>query len=110
MVILSDEKTQSSAEVITATLKKFNVGIVVGTKTKGWGTVERVFDLKTQIDPSEKYSVFLVHSITLRDDGQPIEGRGVDPTIDINDLKWRQQLLAYFRRNDLVEAVNEVLN
>jgi len=39
VVILADNNTQSSAEVMLAALKKYNVGVFVGTKTKGWGTI-----------------------------------------------------------------------
>ncbi|MBL7159747.1 DnaJ domain-containing protein [Candidatus Microgenomates bacterium] len=109
MVILINENTQSSAEAMAAVLKKYNVGIVVGTPSKGWGTVERVFPLDKQLDPSETYSVFLVHSLVLRDDGQPIEGKGVEPLINITDSDWESQLYSYFHYQDLVGAVKEVL-
>lgn len=108
VVILIDEATQSSAEVMAGTLKKYNAGVTVGRPTKGWGTVEKVFELEQQIDPQEKYSIFLVHSLTLRDDGQPIEGRGVSPLINIDDNDWQDQLLAYFNYPSLVEAVKEI--
>ena len=109
VVILVNENTQSSAEVMVATLKKYNAGVVVGTPTKGWGTVERVFPLESQIGPDEEYSVFLVHSLTLRDDGQPIQDKGVDPLININNPGWEQELLTYFNYPELVEAVKEIL-
>lgn len=109
VVILVDEKTQSSAEVIAATLKKYNVGVVVGRKTKGWGTIEKVFKLKNQMDPGQTFSVFLVHTITLRDDGQPIEGRGVEPLISIDNPNWDKELYKYFRRQDLIDAVKNVI-
>jgi len=99
---------QSSSEVMASTLKKYNVGILVGTKTKGWGTIEKVFPLENQIDDKVKYSMFLVHSLTLREDNQPIEGRGVDPHIDINSDNWDDQLLDYFNYPALVKAVKEV--
>jgi len=108
MVILADGQSQSTAELLVATLKKYNVGIFVGKKTKGWGTIERVFPLETQIDSSEKYSMFLVHTLTLSDDNQPIEGRGVEPTISIDSADWKKQLFAYFRNNDLVRAVEDL--
>ena len=108
MVILINENTQSSAEVMAAVLKKYNVGILIGTTSKGWGTVEKVFQMENQIDPAEKNSIFMVHELTLRDDGQPIEGRGVDPVIDINDPEWEKQLYSYFHYQDLVEAVKEI--
>lgn len=109
MVILVDNNTQSSAEILAASLKKYNVGVVVGLPSKGWGTVERVFQLDNQIDTKVKYSIFLVHSITLRDDNQPIEGRGVEPDINIKNPDWEQQLLSYFRNDQLVSAIKSVL-
>lgn len=109
VVVLVDNQTQSSAEMMAAALKKYRVGVVVGVPTKGWGTVERVFPLENQISDTEKYSIFLVHSITLRDDNQPIEGRGVEPNINITNPNWEQQLFSYFRNNQLTEAVKTVL-
>lgn len=110
VVVLVDQNTQSSAEIIASVLKKYNAGVLVGTKTKGWGTIERVFDLKTQLDATEKYSLFLVHTITLREDGQPMEGRGVEPLIDITQKDWDKELLKYFHRSDLVEAVKGLVS
>lgn len=110
VVILIDNQTQSSAEVMAATLKKYNVGILVGTTTKGWGTIEKVIDINQQIDPNEKYSIFLVHNLTLRDDGQPIEGNGVNPLINIDDPGWEQQLYAYFHYDELTKSVKEIWN
>lgn len=110
VVVLINEGTQSSAEVMAAVLKKYNVGVLVGVPTKGWGTVEKVFEIKNQIDPKEKYSAFLVHSLTLREDGQPIEGKGVEPSINIKDPNWQKQLYAYFHQQDLTNAVSKIMN
>ncbi|MFH1522611.1 MAG: S41 family peptidase, partial [Patescibacteria group bacterium] len=109
VVILINGQTQSSAEIMAATLKKYNVGIVVGTPTKGWGTVENTFPLENTLDPNEKYSLLLVHSVTLRDDNELIEGRGVDPLVNINDPKWKEQLYDYIPYDGLVKAVEEAL-
>jgi C-terminal processing protease CtpA/Prc len=108
VVILINGGSQSTAEVMAATLKKYNVGVLVGTHTKGWGTVEKVFPLDNQIANDEKFSLFLVHHITLRDDGQPIEGRGVDPTIDITSKDWQKELLQRFGDQKIVSAVGEI--
>lgn len=105
IVVLVDNATQSSAEMMAASLKKYRVGVVLGVPTKGWGTVERVFPLDNQISSEEKYSMFLVHSITIRDDNQPIEGRGVDPDINTKDSNWQQKLFEYFRNQQLLDAV-----
>lgn len=110
VVILIDSQTQSTAELMAATLKKYNVGITVGLPTRGWGTIEKVFSLEKQIDPNEKYSIFLVHSLTLADDGQPIEGRGVEPLINTTSPDWEEQLFAYFHYDELIKAVKELIN
>lgn len=109
MVILIDQNTQSSAEMMAASLKKYHVGVLLGITTKGWGTVEKVFPLDNQIDPTQKYSIFLVHSITLRDDNQPIEGRGVEPDINIKDSNWEDQLFSYFRNQNIINAVKSLI-
>ncbi len=109
VVVLIDQNSQSSAEMMAASLKKYHAGVVIGVPTKGWGTVERVFPLDNQISQKEKYSIFLVHSITLRDDNQPIEGRGVDPDISIKDPAWPQKLLTYFNNQSLINAIKQIL-
>lgn len=110
VVILIDGQSQSSAEVMAATLKKYNVGILVGSTTKGWGTVEQIIPLDNQLNENEKYSVFLVHSVTLRDDGQPIESRGVEPTVNIKDKDWQKQLLSYYNYQPLVDEVKKLIS
>ncbi|MFA6518375.1 MAG: S41 family peptidase [Candidatus Shapirobacteria bacterium] len=109
VVVLINGNTQSTAELMASVVKKYNVGVVVGTKTRGWGTVERVFPIKNQIDQNEVYSVFLVHSLTLREDGEPIEGKGVEPVVDISSKTWQKELLEYNGDERLVKAVSEVL-
>jgi C-terminal processing protease CtpA/Prc len=105
VVILINGNTQSTAEVMTAVFKKYNVGVVVGTHTRGWGTVEKDYAMDSQIDSHEKFSLFLVNHVTLRDDNQPVEGRGVDPTIDITNKNWQKDLQDRFGDAGLVKAV-----
>ncbi|MBI2020621.1 DnaJ domain-containing protein [Candidatus Daviesbacteria bacterium] len=109
IIVLIDNQTQSSAEMLVASFKKYHLGVVVGETTKGWGTVERVFPLENQLNPEEKYSMFLVHSVTLREDNQPIEGRGVEPDINIKNSKWSEELFSYFKDQQLVNSVKIIL-
>ncbi len=109
VVILINENTQSSAEVMAATLKKYNVGVILGKTSKGWGTVERVFPLKNQLTKEEKFSIFLVHSLTLREDGKPIEGKGVEPTISLENPDWEQQLLDYYPLPLLISSIKQII-
>lgn len=110
VVVLTDNQVQSSGEVFAAVLKKYNVGVLVGDTTKGWGTVEAVFKVNNQIDPeNETYSALLVHSLTLRDDGTPIEGKGVVPHVSTDNPNWQQELNRYFNDQELVNAVSNIL-
>ncbi len=108
IIILINQQTQSSAEVMAATLKKYHIGILIGTKTKGWGTIERVFPLEHQLDKETEYSLFLVHSLTTRDDHQPIEGQGVEPNIDITQTNWEKDLLVYFNSPKITNAIKQL--
>lgn len=109
IVILVDSNTQSSAEILAAAFKRSKVGILLGVPTKGWGTVERVFPLDHQIDPAEKYSMFLVHSVTIRDDGLPIEGRGVEPDVNTKETNWKDKLSAILKNPELEGQVTKLL-
>ncbi len=109
MVIITDTMTQSTAEVISAIFKRQKLATVIGTATRGWGTVENTFPLETIIDEGEKYTLFLVHSLTLRDDNIPIEGRGVTPDIDIQKISFKKELREMIRNSSLLQAVEEQL-
>lgn len=96
IAILTDGQTQSTSELLSAIFKRFHMAKTVGTQTKGWGTVENTFPLDTDMGDGNKYSVLLVHSLTLRDDGEPIEGRGVDPDIDTSNSNWKREVQKSF--------------
>ncbi len=105
--ILTDNMTQSTAELTAATFKRLNMAKVIGSTTRGWGTVENTFPLESVIDENESYSLFLVRSITLRDDNVPIEGRGVTPDIDVKSSTFKEDLQKAFRNSSLIRAVEE---
>lgn len=109
MVILTDSMTQSTAELTTAIFKRLNMAVVVGVQTRGWGTVENTFPLTTVMDDLDTYSLLMVHSLTLRDDGQPLESRGVDPDINVTDPLWKKKLSEELRSPVFVQAVIDVM-
>lgn len=105
IVILIDELSQSSAEVMASVLKKYNVGVTLGKTTHGIGTIESVYNLKNQILDNEEFSVFLVHHLTVREDGQFIEAHGVEPDIFVSDTNWPKQIFEYFNDQALVDQI-----
>ena len=109
IVVLIDGETGSSAEAMAASLKKYNVGVLVGVPSRGWGTMERLFSVAHQFQSGQKFSVLLVQNLTLREDGIPIEGSGVTPDVNISEPGWQQELLAYFSSPSLVTAVQRMV-
>ena len=110
IAILTDGMTQSTAELLAATFKRMRLAVVVGSKTRGWGTVENTFPLTTVIDPSQTFSLLLVHSLTLRDDEQPIEQNGVLPDVDISQKNWQNELVNYFSSPAMISAVKQAVS
>ncbi len=108
-IVITDRGTQSTAEVVAAYFKKKKLAVLIGEKTAGWGTVENTFPMQTVIDPSVKYTLFLVHSLTLADDGKPIQGRGVAPTIDVTTLGWEDKLQNSFGESRLIETLRGIM-
>lgn len=107
MAVLTDGMTQSTAEVITASLKRNNRAVVVGGKTRGWGSVEREFLLQTPMDPGNQYALLMVVDLTVRDDAQPIEANGVLPDIDISNPAWTETLSEHFFSPDIIAAIKK---
>ena len=105
VAVLTDGMTQSTAEVLTASLKRFHLAHVVGATTRGWGTVENTFPMTSTPDASTTYALLLVHAITLRDDQQPVQGRGVDPDVTISNANWKSELSKYFRSASLIAVL-----
>ncbi len=106
--VLTDGQTQSTAELLTATLKRQNIAHVVGTKTRGWGSVENTYPLTAVIDPTTTYSLLLVNSLTLRDDNQPIEMNGVLPDVDTSVKGWQSNLPNFFHSANLIDTLRTV--
>lgn len=107
IAFLTDNMTQSTAELTVATFKRLHLGVVVGEPTRGLGSVENTFPMETVIDPNEKYALFLVHRLTLRDDNQPIEQNGVEPDIDTRKTNWQKGLPKFLRSESLIQAVSK---
>jgi C-terminal processing protease CtpA/Prc len=89
----------------TAAMKRFKLATVVGTKTRGWGSVEDTYPLTTVIDPKTSYALLLVNHLTLRDDEQPIEQNGVVPNVDTKTTGWQKELPQYFRSTSFIQTL-----
>lgn len=107
IAILTDGMTQSTAELTTAILKRYRLAYVVGTKTRGWGSVENTYPIQTVIDPSTSYSLLLVNSLTLGDTEEPIEQNGVLPNVDTSVAGWQKELPTYFTSISIIAALKQ---
>ena len=108
MAVLTDNMTQSTAEIITAALKRDHRAVVVGDTTRGWGSIEQIIPMQTKLDDTT-YTILLVVGLTVADDAQPIEGRGVIPDISVKDASWRQKLGNFVYSSDLIAALKKTV-
>lgn len=107
IAVFTDGMTQSTAEVVTAAMKRLRIGKVVGVTTRGWGSVEQVFPMQTILDVGGAHSIMLVVRLTVRDDGQPIESKGVSPDVDTTVTGWEKELPNVFFSSDLISAIKK---
>lgn len=107
IAIFTDNMTQSTAEVTTAAFKRFRLATVIGTPTRGWGTVENTYPLTTVLTEGETYALFLVNSITLDENNVPIEGRGVMPHILTTSATYKDEIRSLITNTSLRKAVLE---
>jgi C-terminal processing protease CtpA/Prc len=105
VAVLTDNMTQSTAELTTAVLKRYRIARIVGATTRGWGSVENTYPLKTIVDPSTSYALLLVNSLTLGDTEEPIEQNGVAPDIDTSKTGWQKELSNHFSSPSLIKAL-----
>lgn len=80
IVVIVDGDTASSAEVLAASLKEQSVAQVVGTKTKGKGTVQKLIVLDNGGE------LILTNANFYTPSGRSINGTGIRPTICMEGL------------------------
>jgi len=112
IVILIDGRDQSSTELLAGALQKFKVGILVGAKTYGWGTVEneQPFPIADQFDFNQVYSVHLVTALTVVQGQQPIQDNGVLPDIDVGGKTWPAKLTAAIGDPQITQTVKTLIS
>lgn len=80
LVLLVDRRTASAAEVFAGCLRAHGRAVVIGERTHGKGSAQQL--LPGFAEPGAHYAT--VATVVLPD-GQPLEGRGVHPDIEIED-------------------------
>ncbi len=89
IAVLVNEGTSSGAEIIASALKDNNIGIIIGNKTFGYGTVQSLFVL------NEKYIIKLTVSKLIRANGEDLDKIGIEPDIIINNEDGKDNQLDY---------------
>jgi carboxyl-terminal processing protease len=78
IAVLVDHETASSAELVTAALQELRHATVVGSKTKGKWTVQRVDDLPNG------YAIKYTMALFASPGGKSFEGTGMAPDIEVD--------------------------
>jgi carboxyl-terminal processing protease len=86
IAVLVDHDTSSSAELVTAAVQELRHGTVVGSKTNGKWTVQRLEDLPNGF--SIKFTVGIFASPS----GKSYEGTGLTPDVEVD---WSDEAIAH---------------
>jgi carboxyl-terminal processing protease len=118
MIVLTNERSASASEVLAGALQDFGRALVVGKRTFGKGSVQRVIDLSAGAQSFlggegrlrltvQYYFLPLGRCVhTIRDaDGRVVEIGGVQPDIEVEQEKvpmWRIEEFEKTRRDEAV--------
>lgn len=83
IVVVQDQASASGSEVLAAALKDNGRAQVVGTQSFGKGTVNQLRQLQNCGDPDGCGALYLSVGRWVRPNGDPIEGTGVSPDIEV---------------------------
>jgi carboxyl-terminal processing protease len=107
IVILMDGFSASGAEVLAAALKDNGRATLVGTRTFGKGTVNQLRPLTGCDDPAGCGALYVSVGRWLRPAGDPIEGLGVKPDIELeltNDIYETEGDIQVFAAIDVLRG------
>ncbi|HEX2051748.1 MAG TPA: S41 family peptidase [Actinomycetota bacterium] len=77
LVVLVNEGTASASEIVAGALQDRDRGIVVGTTTYGKGSVQEVVELP------DRSALKLTTAAYLTPDGHDIDGKGIEPDVEV---------------------------
>lgn len=83
IVVLMDSGSASGAEVLAAALRDNGRATIVGTRSFGKGTVNRLVQLKSCGDPAGCGALYLAIGRWLTPNGDQIEGLGIKPDVEL---------------------------
>lgn len=89
LLVLVNGGSASSAEIVAGALQDSGRAVLVGTKTFGKGSVQKMYDL------DNKGAVKLTVSLYYLPNGESIDGKGIQPDIEVkfeDDLEKEDQL------------------
>lgn len=98
IVIIVNSKTEAAAELIISGFKEYNVGIVIGEKTNGKGTIQEFQDLNDLTISKTVKKDFGALNITTQKiynlKGKAIQKKGIIPDIELfQDISKESELL-----------------
>ena len=101
IIVLVDSSSASASEVMTSALKEQYGAKIIGTKTYGKGTVQEMQNLEN----GDKYKITTKNWLT--SEGKWIDGKGLEPDIEISLQEKYFESLAEEDDNQLTTAKEE---
>ena len=102
LVVLVNEGTASASEIVAAALQDRDRGILVGVQTYGKGSVQEVIPLR------DASALKLTTGAYLTPDGRDINGRGIEPDVEVDADPSAQKRRAVEILEGIVVSSNDV--
>jgi carboxyl-terminal processing protease len=84
VVVLINHNTASGAEIVASSLQDAHRAVIAGRRSFGAGTVQTLVPLDSQ------QSIKFTTAKLLRANGQPLEGKGVEPDVSVQESPGQQ--------------------
>ncbi len=91
MVVLTDNATASAAELFSASIRDFDKGVLIGTKTFGKGVMQGTFDFPDNSSAVFTIGEFYTHS------GESYNEKGLEPDVKV---ELTEEQIKYFNLLD----------
>ena len=103
LVVLINGGSASASEIVAGALQDHNRAIVMGTKSFGKGSVQTIIPI---YDTERQGAIRLTTARYYTPSGKSIQGKGINPDIEVKQGQFKADDLQFFSESDLIGSLD----